>query len=80
MYQSWGVIGLGLSVFAVSDFTPTRRFGLMMIALLSIGLFVNLVLLPALLAGPLGEFLARSVKKMKSRDSKPLATASPQVV
>ena len=33
MYQSWGVIGLGLSVFALSPFTPTQRFGCMTIAL-----------------------------------------------
>jgi len=54
MYQSWGVIGLGLSVFAMSPFTPTQRFGYMMIALLSAALIGNLLLLPALLAGPLG--------------------------
>lgn len=63
MYQSWGVIGVGLGVFALSDFAPTRRFGLLMISLLTVGLLVNLVLLPALLAGPLGKFLARSVQR-----------------
>jgi predicted RND superfamily exporter protein len=75
MYQSWGVIGLGLSVFAVSDFTPTRRFGVMMVTLLSVGLFVNLVLLPALLAGPLGGFLARNVTKAKARREEQIAAA-----
>lgn len=69
MCQSWGVIGVGLSVFALSDFTPTRRFGLLMISLLSVGLVVNLVLLPALLAGPLGGFLARGVNAAKIRQS-----------
>jgi uncharacterized protein len=54
MYQSWGVIGLGLSVFALSPFTPTQRFGYMMIALLTTALVGNLLLLPALLGGPLG--------------------------
>ncbi|MBX9791207.1 MAG: MMPL family transporter [Pirellulales bacterium] len=66
MLQSWGVIGLGLSVFAWSDFTPTRRFGLLMISLLSVGLVVNLFLLPALLAGPLGRALARGIKTTKA--------------
>jgi predicted RND superfamily exporter protein len=79
MYQSWGVIGLGLAVFAVSDFTPTRRFGVMMVTLLSVGLFVNLVLLPALLAGPLGGFLARNVSKAKARrEQATAATCLPQ--
>jgi uncharacterized protein len=65
MLQSWGVIGLGLAVFALSDFNPTRHFGLLMIALLSVGLVVNLVVLPALLVGPLGGFLANRVNRPK---------------
>jgi predicted RND superfamily exporter protein len=65
MFQSWGVIGLGLAVFGLSDFTPTRHFGLLMIALLSVGLVVNLVVLPALLVGPLGGFLANRVNRPK---------------
>lgn len=71
MYQSWGVIGVGLGIFALSDFAPTQRFGLMMVLLLSVGLVANLVLLPALLAGPLGGFLARSVNKTRKRISEP---------
>ena len=63
MYQSWGVIGLGLSVFALSPFTPTQRFGCMTIALLTATLLANLLLLPALLAGPLGYIFAIGVKK-----------------
>lgn len=61
MLQSWGVIGLGLGVFAFSDFVPTQRFGLLMFSLLSVGLLVNLFLLPALLAGPLGQALSQGV-------------------
>ncbi|MEX2118382.1 MAG: MMPL family transporter [Pirellulales bacterium] len=59
MYQSWGVIGLGLSVFALSPFTPTQRFGYLMVTLLSAALVGNLLLLPALLAGPLGALFGR---------------------
>jgi len=65
MYQSWGVIGLGLSVFALSPFTPTQRFGCMMIALLTATLIANLLVLPALLAGPLGRIFALGVKIQK---------------
>lgn len=59
MYQSWGVIGLGLSVFALSPFTPTRRFGYLMVTLLTAALAGNLLLLPSLLAGPLGSLFGR---------------------
>ena len=72
MYQSWGVIGLGLSVFALSPFTPTQRFGCMTIALLTATLLANLLLLPALLAGPLG-YLIRPGVKVK----KPVAAEEP---
>ncbi|MBI2824929.1 MAG: MMPL family transporter [Planctomycetia bacterium] len=65
MYQSWGVIGLGLSVFALSPFTPTQRFGCMMIALLTATLLANLLVLPALLAGPVGRIFSLGVKVKK---------------
>ncbi len=54
MYQSWGVIGLGLSMFALSSFTPTMRFGALMVALLTAGLVGNLLFLPALLTRSAG--------------------------
>jgi hypothetical protein len=63
MYQSWGVIGLGLAMFALSSFTPTMRFGSLMVALLTLGLVGNLIFLPALLSGPLGGFLERAIRR-----------------
>jgi hypothetical protein len=63
MVQSWGVIGLGLSVFALSSFIPTFRFGTLMIGLLTVGLAGNLIFLPALLAGPLGRLIAAHVPR-----------------
>jgi predicted RND superfamily exporter protein len=65
MYQSWGVIGLGLSVFALSQFTPTQRFGYMMVTLLTSALIGNLLLLPALLASPLGGLFGRRYTKKR---------------
>lgn len=67
MYQSWGVIGLGLSVFVLSPFTPTQRFGYMMVTLLTSALVGNLLLLPALLAGPLGAFFGRGVARQQAK-------------
>jgi predicted RND superfamily exporter protein len=58
MCQSWGVIGLGLAAFALSDFTTTFRFGALMLCLLTVGLAGNLFFLPALVAGPLGRWIA----------------------
>ena len=67
MYQSWGVIGIGLSVFSLSPFGPTQRFGYMMLSMLTIALVGNLVFLPALLSGPLGAVFAWSVQREERR-------------
>jgi predicted RND superfamily exporter protein len=56
MTQTTVVGGLGLFVFALSTFTPTQRFGTLMLVLLGAALIGDLILLPALLAGPLGRF------------------------
>ena len=54
MTQTTLVGGLGLFVFALSTFTPTQRFGTLMLVMLATALVGDLILLPALLAGPLG--------------------------
>ena len=56
MAQTTMIAGFGLSVFALSTFAPTQRFGVLMLLLLGVALFGDLVILPALLAGPLGRF------------------------
>ncbi len=50
------ISGLGLSVFALSTFTPTQRFGWLMLTILLAGVVAELIMLPAILAGPLGRF------------------------
>ena len=81
MYQSWGVIGIGLSVFSLSPFGPTQRFGYMMLSMLTIALVGNLVFLPALLSGPLGGVFAASVlrneRRKQGRDSGRRVTVDP---
>ena len=56
MMQTAFVGGLGMFVFALSTFTPTQRFGTLMLVLLMTALLGDLILLPALLAGPLGRW------------------------
>jgi hypothetical protein len=58
MAQTTLIAGLGMAMFFVSRFMPTQRFGLMMVATLGAALVGDLVLLPALLCGPLGRFMA----------------------
>ncbi|MBN2294207.1 MAG: MMPL family transporter [Pirellulales bacterium] len=70
MTQTTLIAGLGLAVFALSTFTPTQRFGYMMLALLFAALFGDLIFLPALLCGPLGRFFDRGSSK-RSHDHLP---------
>lgn len=53
-FQAAIISGLGLSLFALSTFTPTQRFGYLMLAILWAGVVAELIFFPALLAGPLG--------------------------
>jgi predicted RND superfamily exporter protein len=63
MYQSWAILASGTLAFSFSPFAPTRRFGYVMVALLTVGLIGNLVFLPALLASPLGALWERTVRR-----------------
>lgn len=63
MLQTTLIGGLGLAVFATSTFTPTQQFGYLMISMLGAALVGDLLLLPAILASPLGVFFGGSISK-----------------
>jgi predicted RND superfamily exporter protein len=52
--QSSVVCALGILVFGLSTFAPTSRFAVMLALLVAAALAGDLVLLPAMLVGPLG--------------------------
>jgi predicted RND superfamily exporter protein len=63
--------GLGLSVFATSSFTPTKRFGWLMLAILIAGMVAELIMCPSLLFGPMGKVFEKTKKKKKEGTSPP---------
>ncbi len=69
MSQTTLIGGLGLAVFAFSTFTPTQRFGVMMLTLLSAALIGDLIFLPAVLSGPVGRLFRTGKKKTISPES-----------
>ncbi len=71
MIQTTIIGGLGLGVFALSTFTPTQRFGYLMIVLLTAALVGDLLFLPALLAGPVGRFFTGRLQRQVVRRSVP---------
>lgn len=74
MTQTTLIAGLGLAVFAFSSFTPTQQFGTMMITMLAAALIGDLVLLPAILCGPLGRAFAGSAPKQKPEQKNETST------
>ena len=76
MFQTTLIGGLGLLVFALSDFLPTRRFGYLMFAFLSAALVGDLVVLPAILSGPAGRlFVRRNTQAAKPGKLPPVSTS-----
>lgn len=63
MVQTAIIAGLGLSVFAFSTFTPTKQFGYLMVVALFAGVIGDLILLPAILCGPIGRAFVRAANK-----------------
>jgi uncharacterized membrane protein YdfJ with MMPL/SSD domain len=59
------ISGLSLSVFVLSTFTPTQRMGWLMLSILVAGMVAELIMLPALLAGPLGKAFPIQPQKHK---------------
>lgn len=67
MFQTTLINGVGLIVFALTMFLPTKLFATLMIALLAAALLGDLIFLPALLAGPMGKFLRPTLIRPRRR-------------
>jgi predicted RND superfamily exporter protein len=71
MTQTTLIGGFGLAVFAFSTFTPTQRFGMLMLTLLFAALVGDLIFLPAMLTGPVGRLFRG---RRKTPPSEPTGT------
>lgn len=60
------ICGGGLAVFGISSFVPILHFAWLMVLLLLAALIGDLVLLPALLAGPFGRIMSKERKSLES--------------
>lgn len=67
MFQTTLINGVGLAVFALTVFLPTKLFATLMIALLAAALLGDLIFLPALLVGSLGKFLRPALIRPRRR-------------
>ncbi len=78
--QAATISGLGLSIFAISTFTPTQRFGVLMLVILWLGAMAELIFFPALLAGPLGAMFKPRKKAAQPSEPVPVAAGPPLLV
>ena len=78
--QAATISGLGLSIFALSTFTPTQRFGYLMLTILWMGAIAELIFFPAILAGPLGAVFQPRKKAAGSDDSHAASPPQLQVI
>ncbi len=72
MTQTSIVGGLGMFMHYFSAFTPTMRFGVLMLPLMGTALIGDMTLLPAVLAGPLSFWFRR-----RSSQTAPVASSAP---
>jgi predicted RND superfamily exporter protein len=72
MWQTSAAVGVGLLVLYPADLLLISRFGWLMAALIGAALLADVILLPALLAGPLGTLIERSVSAKQNATSSPL--------
>ncbi|MAT15215.1 MAG: hypothetical protein CMJ46_08100 [Planctomyces sp.] len=63
MWHTSAVVGVGLLMLAPADLLLVCRFGLLMAALVGTALVADVIFLPALLAGPLGALIERTVRR-----------------
>ena len=59
LWQTSLIVGLGLLMLAPAELLLVSRFGWLMAALIGAALIADVVLLPALLAGPMGKLIRR---------------------
>lgn len=59
------ISGLGLAVFGFSNFNSTKQFGIIMLVILIAGVVAELIMLPALLASPLGKVFESNTNRTR---------------
>ena len=64
MGQTTLVCSIGLSVFAFSSFIPAQNFAVAICSLLALALICDMVLMPSIIIGPLGEWFAKNTSEL----------------
>ena len=68
MWQTSTAVGLGLLMLYPADLLLIKRFGWLMSALIGTALVADVIFLPALLAGPLGSLIQKTLLRSESAE------------
>ena len=71
MWQTSAVVGLGMIALLPAELLLISRFGWMLAALIFAALISDIIFLPALLAGPLGNLIQQSIHRKHTRQARP---------
>ena len=77
LWQTSLIVGLGLLMLAPAELLLVSRFGWLMAALIAAALIADVILLPALLAGPMGGLIRR---RPRAHADVPVAAPAPPAV
>ncbi|QDU41452.1 MMPL family protein [Maioricimonas rarisocia] len=81
MWQTSAAVGVGLLVLFPSELLLISRFGWLMASLIAGALVADVILLPALLVGPLGALIERDIIRARPpKAEKPPQVPSPQAI
>ena len=68
MWQTSCVVAIGMFMLYPASLSLVSRFGWLMAALITAALFADIVLLPAMLAGPLGRLMLRTMQRRQEKE------------
>ena len=68
MWQTSCVVAIGMVMLYPASLSLVSRFGWLMAALITAALFADIILLPAMLAGPLGTVLQKSMERCRAKE------------
>ena len=66
MWQTSAVVAISLAMLYPAELLLVSRFGILMCALITAALLADIIFLPALLAGPLGSLIVKSLQKERA--------------
>ncbi len=80
LWQTSMAVGIGLLMLYPAELLLVSRFGWLMASLIAAALVADLIVLPALLAGPLGTIIERTIARSKQKTAESQSHPVPEAI